>query len=165
MFEILKGKDFDSYVMMEEEQLKKLKFFRMLGAFSVIRENYREARKSVEYANKLLTKGNKKTLLIFPQGEILPNDFRPVKFYNGISFLIEKLEKCNIVHCSIRYEFLNEYKPEIFVKFGKLETVGVDKNFDRKEFTKILETKMLENLDTLKSDIIENRLQDFKNIL
>ncbi len=165
MFEILKGKDFDSFVMMEEKQLVKLKFFRMLGAFSIVRENFREAIKSVEYAVNLLKSGNNKTLLIFPQGEILPNDLRPIKFFNGLSFLIEKLEDCNIVPCSIRYEFLNEHKPEIFVKFGNLEKFECDKDFDRKEFSKSLENRMTENLELLKSDIIENKLQDFQNIL
>jgi 1-acyl-sn-glycerol-3-phosphate acyltransferase len=164
LFEILKNKDFDSYVMMEEKQLKDLKFFRMLGAFSVVRENYREAIKSAKYAVNLLSSGDDKTLLIFPQGEILPNDFRPIKFFNGLSYLIEKIEICSLVPCSVRYEFLNNYKPEIFVKFGKSETAGFEKNFDRKRFTEILESRMTENLDILKSEIIENNLQNFQNI-
>lgn len=165
LFEILNSREFDSFVMMEEKHLAKFKFFRKLGAFSVVRENIREAKKSIEYAAAILRSGNKKTLLIFPQGEILPNDHRPIKFFNGLSLIIEKLRECNIVPCSIRYEFLNEYKPEIFVKFGVLENVRFDKNFDRKGFTEILERSMTENLKILKSDIIKNELQGFQNIL
>ena len=165
MFEILKIKDFESYVMMEEKQLVKLKFFRMLGAFSVVRENSRQAIKSIEYAVKVLKSGNRKTLLIFPQGEILPNDLRPLKFFNGLSMIIEKLGICNVVPCSIRYEFLTDYKPDILVKFGKLETVEFSKDIKRKNFTKTLETRLTENLDNLKSEFIENKLQDFQNIL
>ncbi|CAN5724106.1 lysophospholipid acyltransferase family protein [soil metagenome] len=165
LFEILKTGEFDSYVMMEEKQLAKLKLFRMLGAFSVDRENYREAIKSAEYAVNLLKSGNKKALLIFPQGEILPNDLRPIKFFKGLSFIVEKLGECNIVPCSVRYEFLNEYKPEIFVRFGNLNTFEFVNNFERKYFTEILENRMTDNLDILKSDIIENKIKDFQNIL
>lgn len=164
LFEILKGKKFDSYVMMEEKQLKDLKFFRLLGAFSVIRENYREALKSVNYAVEILTAGNDKTLLIFPQGEILPNDSRPFKFYNGLAYIIEKIKKCNLVPCSIRYEFLNEFKPEVFVRFGKMKFVEADKDFDLKEFTRYAELRMTENLDDLKSAIIKNQTNNFAKI-
>lgn len=164
-FEILKSREFDSYVMMEEKQLAKFKFFRKLGAFSVVRENNREALKSADYAVSILKSGNNKTLLVFPQGEILPNDFRPIRFYNGLSYIVENCEKCNLVPCSVRYEFLNNYKPETFVSFGKMKSLNSAGNFNRKEFTKNLEIRMTENLDGLKSDIIENNLSNFQNIL
>lgn len=164
LFEILKNGDFDSFVMMEEKQLKDLRFFRYLGAFSVIRENFQEAVKSANYAVEIIKSGNNKTLLIFPQGEIRANDFRPIKFYNGLAYIVEKVNKCILVPCSIRYEFLKEFKPEIFVRFGKLEFVETKKDFDRKRFTQNAEKKITENLDALISDIIENNLNDFSNI-
>lgn len=165
LFEILKGKDFDSFVMMEEKQLKDLGFFRYLGAFSVIRENFREAVKSADYAVGTLKTGNNKTLLIFPQGEILASDYRPVKFFNGLAYIVEKIGKCNLLPCSVRYEFLKFYKPQIFVRFGEMEFVEIDKDLYRKKFTADIEKTMTENLDSLKFDIIDAKLDDYINIL
>lgn len=162
LFEILKFSEFDSYVMMEEKQLVGLKFFRLLGAFSVVRENYREAFESIDYAAGILKSGRRKTLLIFPQGEILPNDFRPLKFYNGFSHIVSKTGKCYSVPCSIRFEFLSDYKPEIFLRFGEVELVDAGENFNKKAFTKAAELKMLENLETLRSDITGRNLDDYQ---
>jgi 1-acyl-sn-glycerol-3-phosphate acyltransferase len=81
IFEVLSKFKFENYVMMEEKQLRKLRFFRLLGAFSVVRENPREAIKSINYAVKMLSEKTNCTLLIFPQGEILPSDVRPMRFF------------------------------------------------------------------------------------
>lgn len=161
LFEILKSQEFDSYVLMEEKQLKNLKLFRRIGAFSIDRENPRKAFESINYALKILNSEKNKTLLIFPQGEIKVNDKRPISFYNGISYLIEKLNEGYLVPCSIRYEFIKDFKPDIFVKFGELELIENIKNYQRKSFTKSLEKQMTANLDFLKSAIIENDLEDF----
>ena len=164
LFEVLKKPEFDNFLMMEEKQLKSLRLFRRLGAFSVIRENPREAVRSLNYAVSILREKPRRTLLIFPQGEILPNEIRPLKFYNGISRIIQKLGSCMVVPCSLRYEFLKNYKPEIFVKFGVAENIVIDKNFDPKYFTKILAEKLTTNLDCLKTDIINNDLKDYSSI-
>lgn len=54
LYQIGKTVSLDQYVMMEEKQLKNLQLFRKLGAFSVVRENPREAVKSINYAVNLL---------------------------------------------------------------------------------------------------------------
>nr|MBA3694670.1 acyl-phosphate glycerol 3-phosphate acyltransferase [Acidobacteriota bacterium] len=48
-FEISKALRVDSFIMMEEKQLRNLFLFRKLGAFSVVRENSRQAVKSLNY--------------------------------------------------------------------------------------------------------------------
>ncbi len=164
LFEILRRGDFDSFVLMEERQLKNLQFFRRLGAFSVVREDPKEILKSLRYIVKNLETGISKTLVIFPQGEILPNDIRPIKFYGGLTFLTKKLQKCNSIPCSIRIEFLNNFKPEIFAAFGNLEYIEKKSEISKKNFTAHLENKLTENLDRLKFDIINKNSTDFKKI-
>jgi len=164
LFEILKTNDFESYALMEEKQLSKYRLFRKLGAFSIIRENFRESIKSLNYAVEILSKGKNKTLLIFPQGEIFPNDKRPLEFFNGLSYLITKLDKCTLIPCSVRLEFIQKFKPEIFVKLGESEFYSQTENLNRKSLTKHFEEKLTENLDLLKSDIIENKFDDFQKI-
>lgn len=164
LFELLKKDDFDSYVLMEEKQLRKYKFFRKLGAFSIIRENFRESIKSLNYAIEILSNGKNKTLLIFPQGEIFPNDKRPIEFFNGLSYLISKLEKCILIPCSIRLEFVQKHKPEIFIGFGETEIYSRNEKFNRKVLTRRFKEKLTANLDLLKSDIIENKFDGFQTI-
>jgi 1-acyl-sn-glycerol-3-phosphate acyltransferase len=164
-FQISREIRLDSFIIMEEKQLKKLFLFRRLGAFSVVRENPREAVKSLDYAANLLKENSARTLWIFPQGEILPNDKRPLKFYNGVSRIAGKVNQVVAVPFAVRYEFLGEFKPEIFVKIGSPQSVSVDKTSDAKALTKHFERRLTEILDELKNDVLTGNLQNYKNIL
>ncbi len=164
-FQISQKCSLDNFVMMEEKQLKDYKLFCRLGAFSVIRENPREAVKSINYAAKILRESPNRTLWIFPQGEILPNDLRPIKFFNGISRIIEKVGKCRTVCLSMRYEFLGEYKPEVFVRIEKPEIIAVDGDFDSKYLTSVFADNLTKCLNSLKTDVINDDLKDYENII
>lgn len=161
-FEISRCAKLNAFVMMEEKQLKKLFPFRLLGAFSVVRENSREAVKSINYAVDLLKTNKNAALWIFPQGKILPADLRPLVFYHGVSRIIERLEICDAVPLAFRYEFRGEYKPEILVKIGNSENVCARQNFQAKNFTSSLEKKLTQILDDLQMDISDSNLADYK---
>lgn len=163
-FELFRQAKLDAYCLMEEKQLKKLFLFRKLGAFSVVRENGREALKSLNYAAELLNK-SERTLLIFPQGEIVANDARPIKFYNGLSRIIAQIGEVHVVPLAMRYEFLGEFKPQIFVKIGLPELFKTDKNFNAKEKTEVFVKHLTTNLDKLKSDIINKNFSHFEKII
>lgn len=155
----------DSFIMMEEKQLKQLPVFRKLGAFSVTRENPREARKSIDYAVRLLREKPNTTLWIFPQGEILPNDTRPLMFYNGLSRIIKKVENCRIVNLALRYEFLGSYKPTIFAAIAETKFDTQPEQIDNKTLSKILSAQLTGNLEQLKTDIIFNQTDAYRNII
>ncbi len=162
-FEISKALRADSFIMMEEKHLRNLFLFRKLGAFSVVRENPRQAVKSLNYAVNLLTEQPFRTLWIFPQGEILPNDLSPLHFYNGLARIIERVGDCSAVPLAIRYEFLNEYKPEIFVKIGESENFN-NIDFDSKKLTRNFESRISKTLDELKNDVVSRNFADYKKI-
>lgn len=155
----------DSFIMMEEKQLKSLPVFRKLGAFSVVRENPREARKSIDYAVRLLNEKPNRTLWIFPQGEILPNDLRPLKFYNGLSRIIKQVENCRIINLAIRYEFSGGFKPGIFIAIDEAKLNDPPEQTDRRTLTRSLADRLTDNLDRLKTDIINNRTDEYRNII
>lgn len=159
--EILRRFDFENYVMMEEKQLRKLFFFRRLGAFSVVRENPRQAIRSINYAANLLSEKYNRTLLIFPQGEILPNDARPLRFYQGLARIIEKVQVCRLVPAALRLEFAGNYKPEIYAKIGEPEIRQIDQTFDAKGATKNYERRLTETLDSLKQEIIMRKTENY----
>jgi chlorobactene lauroyltransferase len=153
-----------SFVMMEEKQLRKLFLFRRLGAFSVVREKPREAFRSIEYSAGLLKKNSANSLWIFPQGEILPNDLRPLKIFKGLSKIVEKVGKCATVSLSMRYEFLGEFMPEIFVKISQPEITSVVPEFDLKQLTEKFRFRLTENLESLKNDVINQNLAGYQTI-
>ena len=159
--ELLRRFNFENYVIMEEKQLSNLFFFRWLGAFSVVREKPREAIKSINYAADLLRENPNRMLLIFPQGEILPNDARPLRFYNGIARIIEKANKTCSFPAALRYEFLGNYKPEIFIKIGKPERIEGISDFNSKKLTGNFEKRLTDTLDELKQNIILNNRTEY----
>lgn len=163
-FQISHETDLDSFVMMEEKQLKELFLFRRLGAFSVVREKPREALQSINYAAQILNENSESTLWIFPQGEIQPNDLRPLKFFNGLAKIVEKTGNCSTASLSMRYEFLGEFKPRIFVKIGKPEMIRVDEKFNSKKLSEKMAERLTETLDELKSDIIKENFSEYKSI-
>ncbi len=161
-FEISKMLNADSFIMMEEKQLKKLFLFRLLGAFSIVRENPRQAVASLNYAANLLIENPRRTLWIFPQGKILLNDSRPLNFYRGLARIIEKVGVCRVVPCAIRYEFLGHFKPDIFVKLGEPEIYNPLQQLNSKNLTARFESKLIETLDSLKQDIVSGSLAEYK---
>lgn len=164
-FEISRFCALDAFMMMEEKHLKKLFLFRRLGAFSVVRENPRRAVESLRYAAELLNEKPYRTLWIFPQGEILPNDARPIFFYNGLSRIMEKVRRAAIIPVAVRYEFTGEYKPEIFVKIGKIETVEKSGAFDSKKASLENARKLTSLLDQLKAETTARGFDNFERIL
>lgn len=164
-FQISRAARLDSFVMMEEKHLKKLFLFRRLGAFSVVRENAREAAKSLNYAANLIKENSNRTLWIFPQGQILPNDARPLKFYHGAARVAEKIGGVlAAVPLAIRYELLGEFKPEVFVKIGEPQLISVGSNFNAKNLTGEFERNLTETLDNLKSDVLTRTFDDYEDL-
>ncbi len=163
--ELLSNFKFDNYVMMEEKQLRKLRFFRRLGAFSINRSNFRDALKSINYSVKILSEKKNRTVLLFPQGAIFHNDIRPLMFFSGLAKIIEQIGTCKICPIGIRYEFLGKFKPDIFIAIGEPLTFNFPGKIIRKTTTSRIEAVMTLLLDNLKQKIIKNDFDNFKKIL
>ena len=65
-FQIARQANLDGFWMMEEKHLRKFYLFRRLGAFSIVRENSRQAIESLNYTAKLLLENPARTVFIFP---------------------------------------------------------------------------------------------------
>ncbi|HEX8395864.1 MAG TPA: lysophospholipid acyltransferase family protein [Pyrinomonadaceae bacterium] len=162
-FEIGRAARLDHFLMMEEKQLKQLFLFRRLGAFSVVRENPRAGLRSINYAVEILKEKPNRSLWIFPQGEILPGDARPLRFYQGLARIIEKTGECVAAPVAMRYEFLGEFKPVVFAKIGRTEVFSNVKT--TRKLTEHLSIRLTETLDELKADITGEKINDFIDLL
>ncbi len=107
----------DAFLMMEEQQLQRYRFFTRIGAFSVSHGSGKALMHSLNYARELL-RGPNRMLCMYPQGEILPNDERPLRFQSGLCSIIEQTANAQLVAVAHRYEFVGEQKPEVFVSIG-----------------------------------------------
>jgi chlorobactene lauroyltransferase len=107
----------DAFLMMEEEQLQRYRFFTRIGAFSVRHGTGRSLMDSITYASQLFERPNR-MLCIYPQGELLPNDLRPLRFQSGITSILDRLPQAQLVPLAHRYEFAGEQKPEVFLSIG-----------------------------------------------
>src|SRR5688500_11353963 len=109
--------DFDAYGMMEERQLKRFGFFRKVGMFSVERGDGRAALETIDYAAGLL-RGRGRALWLFPQGEIVPNDRRPIAFGSGAARLLTATGSASVAPVAFRYEVIDQERPTVFIRVG-----------------------------------------------
>ncbi len=149
------------YCIMEEKQILKHPFFLKIGAIPIVREDYRKSLKSLNFAVSLLEKGYE-SLYIFPQGELSPNENSDTVFYPGISYLINKLQKVNLIYVYLEYKFTTEQRPEIFIDFFRSEEFNTGLKVDKNEFAE----SMKNNFKEINSEFIEafsdNKLDSFE---
>jgi chlorobactene lauroyltransferase len=154
--------DFDSYLMMDEQQMIRYTFFRRIGVFSVDRASPREAMRSVNYAVSLLDRPNR-VLWIYPQAIMRPNDTRPLRFYSGLARIAQALEKVQLVPIALRYEFLREQRPDALVRIGA--PIIVEGVRDQKHLSDQLESCLTELLDSLRCSVVSEELDQFEVLL
>jgi chlorobactene lauroyltransferase len=158
----------DTYLMMEEAQLRRYFFFAWAGCFSVDRQNTRSALQSLQYAARLLKEKPGRMVWLFPQGEIFPNDRRPLVFYNGASYLARMTAPVLLYPVATRIEYQAEQRPDLFISVG--EPLRIDAQDTRaagflKSSTKQLEELVTAELDLLRADINARDLDSFTRIM
>lgn len=168
----------DGYVMVEDAQLEHYRFFRRCGAFSVNPRDSRSALESLNYAVGLLTAAPRRSLLIFPQGRILANDARPLKFFKGTGHIVrrvvDQMGACALYPIALRYEFIGEQKPDGFISVGaplivrkgapdwSPDASGLP---DVRAVTARLEQALTDELDRLRDDVVAYRFSSFAPLI
>ena len=107
----------DGYGIMQGAQLERYPFFRRIGCFGATSTALADARRVVEYASAVLREGERRTLWMFPQGELLPAR-APLTFRSGIARLARAAPGVPLVPVAVRYELRGEQRPECFVRVG-----------------------------------------------
>jgi 1-acyl-sn-glycerol-3-phosphate acyltransferase len=153
------------YLMMDEKQLKRYAFFSWAGCFGVNREDPREALKSLEYIAQELIKKPGNALWMFPQGEIIPQEKRPLRFQSGLSRLVKKMEKCYVYPVSFRFEFMREQFPIIYINIGSCMAIQPNQKLHSRHFTAELEEILTRDLDLLRADVLEGNFDNFVPIV
>ena len=154
----------EQYAMMEERQLRQYPFHRKLGAFSVVREDPRKALESILYASDLL-RGSSRALWIFPQGTIEHNDIRPLKLYTGAARIIKRVGAAYTAPVALRYEFLDDFRPEALMRVEEPERVEAMPGFNAKQLTETFSQRLTEALDALRADVFAKNLSAYAEVV
>jgi 1-acyl-sn-glycerol-3-phosphate acyltransferase len=153
----------EAYLMMEEPQLARYSFFRYCGVFGVDRHDPREGMRSIIYAADLLGRRPGRLLWIFPQGEITPNDRRPLGLFRGAAHIAKRAAPVRCVPVALRFEFVMEQRPEALIRFGPAHTVKPD--VDAKALHSEMEARLTAEVDHLRDDVIEGRTAQYVTAL
>lgn len=105
------------YVMMDEEQLAKYRFFRKLGAYSVDKSAPGSSRASLRYTEELLARGNR--VWLFPQGDIRHLESRPLALRRGAEYLLRRVPQAAVVPVTFYYTQGLHSKPEASLEIGR----------------------------------------------
>jgi 1-acyl-sn-glycerol-3-phosphate acyltransferase len=108
------------HVMVREETVQKVSFFKYMGAFSV-NKNTREILTSLDYAAKLLN-DPENLVLIFPQGKLFSNFIDEVSFEKGLVKILQGVTgKFQTVYAATFIEGLQYKKPSVNVYLATAE--------------------------------------------
>jgi len=144
------------------EELHLLPMMRKFGAFSIDKKSPKSILKSLNFAVKHLD-SPQKVFCIYPQGIIRPQDYSPVKFGSGISYIASNLDGVNLIPLCVRYCFLRDTSPEVLIEVQKPIVINQVEN--RNEMTDYLEKNFEEALINQRSDIATGDLKKYITVL
>jgi 1-acyl-sn-glycerol-3-phosphate acyltransferase len=156
----------DGYLMMEEVHLAGVPFMTWSGVFGIDRHDPRKALASIEYIVDILTQRPNTALYMFPQGTITHPDHRPLGLYGGVGNLARRLGRCAVLPVAVRYEFLLEQAPEIFVRIGA--PLQFDMGRERLSSAAVqarIEEAMTATADRLHADVVAGELGQYRRVL
>jgi 1-acyl-sn-glycerol-3-phosphate acyltransferase len=151
----------DGHGMMEHFNLRRFGFFRRIGAFSVDRTDPGAVRTSIAYTAELLARPGA-GVWVFPQGRMVGNDVRPLGFQDGLRAIVRRAGRVRLVTAALRYEFWQDERPEVFVRFGTPEWVERDA---WKEVVPAWEKRLTDELDALAADVTAQAADRFTTVL
>ncbi|MEI8377473.1 MAG: lysophospholipid acyltransferase family protein [bacterium] len=144
------------------EELHLLPMMRKFGAFSIDKKSPKSILKSLNFAVNHLN-SPQKVFYIYPQGIIRPQDYSPIEFGSGITYIASNLAGVNLIPLCIRYCFLRNTSPEILVEVKK--PMLVDKVENRNEMTAHLEKHFEEALENQRLEIADGNLKNYITVL
>jgi 1-acyl-sn-glycerol-3-phosphate acyltransferase len=159
---VLRGR-FDAYLMMEEPELRRYRFFTWAGCFSVDRADPRSAARSVAYISRLLAARRTRALVIFPQGALAPNDRRPLEVYAGAARIARRAGGATLWPVALRYEFRGEQRPEAFIRAGPPHYAPADA--DARALTAEVAQRLTAAADALRDEVTAGDLTGYHVLL
>jgi len=133
-----------TYCMIDAEQIAEHPFFRRVGGFSVDRARPRDGMAAIRYAVDRLR--DPAAVVIFPQGQIVGVDQRPLGFESGVARIIAGCPAAQVIPVALRYDFWAEQRGEALMHIGApVDCTGLS----RRQMIATLERAVTAGLDEL----------------
>lgn len=149
------------YVMTDQQGMEKVPIFKWIGAYSVDAQNPKHIIQSLRYTEALLQA--QKNVCIFPQGAELHLEQRPLQFQQGAAMIVQRMKQLTVVPVTFYYTFRHEPKAEAWIVIGA--PILYDANLNRGKLTEHFEQIVTNQLNELKTAVIENNQTGFQKIL
>lgn len=154
---------FEPYVMMDERELRRYRFFAWCGSFSIDRQDARSAMRSVAYIARMLGARRERALWIFPQGELTPNDRRPLTIYPGVAHVVRRVGGALLWPVALRYEFRGEQRPEAFIRAGPPHYAAAQ--LDTRALSAEVGRRLTHSVDALRDEVNAGNLEGYGTLL
>lgn len=153
----------DAYGMMEHKQLAKYRFFRKIGMFSVVREDPRSALRSIQHAAGLL-RGTGRALWMFPQGELVQQDVRPIECDPGLGILTKMTGTAWLAPVAFRYELVREQRPDVFIRIGEPKRVEWSESMNVAQVMNDAQERLNNLADSVRTDALSHHVGSYRAI-
>ncbi|MGB6408620.1 MAG: 1-acyl-sn-glycerol-3-phosphate acyltransferase, partial [Planococcus donghaensis] len=117
---------------------------------------------SLQYAESLLKEG--KSVVLFPQGDEVHLEKRPLVFQSGVAYLMENCPEVPIIPISFYYSFGHQQKPDLWIRQHAPVPNEEIAHLTRKEKTLHLQQLCTEQLNLLKSTVISENSEAFQSL-
>ncbi|MCK6506186.1 lysophospholipid acyltransferase family protein [Myxococcota bacterium] len=107
----------DGQAMMDARNLRRLPFFRLVGAFGVDLDDPRDGALVLRYAARQLSSPGR-LVWVFPQGAERPGGLRPLGFVAGSAVLARLAPQAAVLPVGVRYVFGPREHPDLVVSIG-----------------------------------------------
>ena len=134
--------------LMEDKQMKEHPFFAKIGAFSINRDDRKQAITSLRYAVDSFDRPNA-SLFIYPEGKITQPGSN-ITFEGGLAWLCRKLPQVDVVPIGIYMHTIRHDKPELHLHVG--DSVTVENNASKENMTSKFEQQLAAICSNLQTD-------------
>ncbi|WP_437734901.1 lysophospholipid acyltransferase family protein [Sorangium sp. So ce1335] len=110
--------DVDGHAMMDADNLRRLPFFALVGAFGVDLDLPSDGTAAIRYAARLLDRPGR-AVWIFAQGRERPSDERPLGFRAGAAQIARVARRARVLPVALRYELAGEERPRLYLSIGE----------------------------------------------
>lgn len=157
------------YLMMDEAQLRRYRFFAWAGCFSVDRHDPRESARSVAYAAHLLATERAPLVWLFPQAEITPPDARPIVVNPGAAHILRRATAARgtvgLLPTAWQPVFRGEQHPEVFIRVLPVQRFSPDAARDIARTTACVQASLTAAADRLASDLRSASFGEYRTML
>ncbi|MEI7024184.1 lysophospholipid acyltransferase family protein [Paenibacillus sp. y28] len=148
---VMRASSREHFMMMDEAQMSRYRFFRKIGAFSIDKTSTHGIRESLQYSEQLLKSGH--GIWLFPQGDIKPLEQRPLQFQSGLGYLLRRNPEVIVQPVTAYYSLGLHQKAEVSLMCGP-PMLDNELQVDRRHISNVLQSKLERQLDAHRQLVI-----------